>query len=168
MIAFNYFLQLTDKFDRAMKIFTFTLTIALVVRNSSPIGWIPLIACKVIYNKSIMNYLESAVRVFLPTLTVCILLDSIYFGHFTITAWNFFKVNVIDNRSAEFGVSSPMQFIYYYLPEALGNYTCWLIVLGIIYNLYECVNKRKIPYILVFSTFYLFVISNIPHKEDRF
>lgn len=151
-----------------MKLFTFTLTIALMVRNSSPIGWIPLILCKVIYNRSIANYVESAVRVFIPTLLVCILLDSIYFGHLTITAWNFFKVNVIENRSAEFGVSSPMQFIYYYLPEALGTYMCWLIGFGVVYHLYECVNKKKVPYILIFTAFYLFVISNIPHKEDRF
>lgn len=96
-------------------------------------------------------------------------MDSLYYGFFpTITAWNFFKVNVIDNRSAEFGISSPMQFIYVYIPDSLGFYVVPLICLGVVYNLYEHINKRSIPYFSIFTVFYLFIISNIPHKEDRF
>ena len=105
----------------------------------------------------------------LPTLAFAILVDSFYFGFFpTITAWNFFKVNVLENRSAEFGISSPLQFVKQYLPEAAGYYLLYLVVLGAIYNLYECANKRKLPYFTIFTGFYLLVISNIPHKEERF
>jgi hypothetical protein len=42
------------------------------------------------------------------------------------------------------------------------------IVVGALYNVYESIQKKVVPYIIIFVAFYLTVISNIPHKEDRF
>lgn len=107
LVAFNYFLQISSKQDNNVKMVAFSLSIALVVRNSSPIGWVPLILIKIISERNFPMFLDALIRVAIPTLFIAIMIDSLYFGWFpTITAWNFFKVNVLENRSAEFGVSS--------------------------------------------------------------
>lgn len=40
----------------------------------------------------------------LPCLAACIYADSIYYGRFTFTPWNFFKFNVLSGGSDTFGV----------------------------------------------------------------
>lgn len=43
-----------------------------------------------------------------------------------------------------------------------------LFVFGALYNAYESHNKQVIPYALIFTIFYLAIISMVPHKENRF
>ncbi len=51
----------------------------------------------------------------LPTIALIVALDSIYYGGLTLTARNFFVINVMQNKSADFGV----QPLWYYFTDAL-------------------------------------------------
>jgi hypothetical protein len=42
IIIFHYFLKITHKYDINIKLSAFLISIALVIRNTSIIGWIPL------------------------------------------------------------------------------------------------------------------------------
>jgi phosphatidylinositol glycan class B len=117
--------------------------------------------------KSIGNFIKAGALFAVPTLLFTILLDSLYYRKLTSTAWNFFVINVLENRSAEFGVSSPLAFIEEHMPEALYLLVPF-VILGLIHHIYEELYKRRVPYFVIFVAFYLLIISNVPHKEDRF
>lgn len=143
------------------------LPLAFAVRNTAPIGWVPLFIIKVLSVKSIGNFIKAGVLWAIPTFLITLLLDSLYYRKLTSTAWNFFVINVLENRSAEFGVSSSLTFIDEYMPEALQLLVPF-VMLGLIYYIYEELYKRRVPYFVIFVAFYLIIISNVPHKEDRF
>jgi len=48
VIAFYFFLEQKDKFTNKTVILTATITLSFMMRNTSPIGWIPLLALKVL------------------------------------------------------------------------------------------------------------------------
>lgn len=104
----------------------------------------------------------------MPTFIVIVAIDSIYYKQFTCTALNFLIINLIDNRSAEFGVSPPLAFFTDYLPKAFGNFMLPFMGLGVAYYILICKNKREMPYTVIFTLFYLLIISRVPHKEARF
>lgn len=53
---------------------------AFMMRNTSPIGWIPLLAYKVLYEGSLVPFILSGVFVALPILALCVFLDTSYYG----------------------------------------------------------------------------------------
>ena len=75
---------------------------------------------------------------------------------------------MIENRSAEFGVESSWKFITDYLPDKLGIIGYTLIIMGTIYNLYMCKNKKEMPAVFIFAFVNIIIISKVPHKEARF
>jgi hypothetical protein len=107
----------------------------LGIRNTSIIGWIPLLFIQIIKTKSFTNYIKAGILIALPSLIIIIGIDSIYYGELTCTAWNFLKINVLLNKSAEFGVDPPTKFIFYYLPKAFGYSGC-LTLIGFFYYVY--------------------------------
>jgi hypothetical protein len=167
LIIFWHFLEIKNRFDKHLAIIAFLISVAFVIRNTAPIGWIPLVIYKIIKDRSLINFIIAFILVVIPTLSVLILIDSVYYGELTITAWNFVKINVLENRSAEFGISSPCEFVLDHIPKSL-NYLTDIVYIGLIYYMFLCIKKRQFPLIIVFMSFYLVVISNIPHKEDRF
>ena len=60
-------------------IFTFLLTIEFMMRNTSPVAWIPLIIIKIIRDKSFMPFLISGIFIAIPTIILCVYLDSLYY-----------------------------------------------------------------------------------------
>ena len=70
------------------------------MRNTSPVGWIPLLLVKVIYDGSFKPFFLSLFIVAIPIIVACVILDSLYYskdGDFEIvvTSYNFLKVNVV-------------------------------------------------------------------------
>jgi hypothetical protein len=80
IIAFYYFLDVKDKFDKNVKLMTICLSLSFVVRISSPAGWIPLILWKIFKNKSFKPFLLSGFLIFIPILALSTILDSLYYG----------------------------------------------------------------------------------------
>jgi hypothetical protein len=50
-----------------------------MMRNTSPIGWIPLLFIKIIYEKTFTAYLISAFVVALPLMVGCVYIDSWFY-----------------------------------------------------------------------------------------
>ena len=93
------------------------------MRNTSPVGWIPLLFIKVFRDGAFLPFLFAAFTVAIPLIFGCVYLDSIYymgantssFGtsldardhnkkfEWTVTSYNFLKVNVIEGLSKYFG-----------------------------------------------------------------
>lgn len=93
------------------------------MRNTSPVGWIPLLLVKIIDEGAFLPFLTSGIFVALPLIFVIVYLDSIYYMgantsstgtsldtrdeakqfEWTVTGYNFLKINVIDGLSKYFG-----------------------------------------------------------------
>lgn len=90
---------------------TAMLTISFMIRNTSPIGWVPLLLIKIVKDKSLVAFIISGIVVFIPIVCFCTILDSIYYGELTFTAYNFLKANLTEGLSKYFGTDP----IYFYL-----------------------------------------------------
>ena len=80
IIAFYYYLDVGSKFNRSVVIMTTFLTISFMIRNTAPISWIPLLAVKVLFNRSLVPFLLSGLLVFLPIIGLTTCLDTHYYG----------------------------------------------------------------------------------------
>ena len=136
VIAFWFFLQQDSTFSRNTVALTAFITVSFIMRNTSPVGWIPLLLHKS-WNQSIVPFVISGVFVALPLLVACVYLDSIYYMHantsssgtsldhhsenkkfeWTITSLNFLKVNVLEGLSKYFGDHRFTEYIFKFLPE---------------------------------------------------
>ena len=94
-MVFKYFLDINSKFDRNIKMVAFCLSIALGIRNTSIIGWIPLLAIKLLQTKALVTFIKAAFFVALPTLLGIVIIDSLHYRQLTITAYNFILINVL-------------------------------------------------------------------------
>lgn len=139
------------------------------IRNTAIIGWIPLLIIKMGQTGGIAIFIRAALFFALPTFVLIVVIDSIYYRQLTVTAYNFFLVNIFENRSADFGIEPFGLFLTDILPMAFGPFLTLLVYLAAVpLELYLSKNKRKVPAVLTFAGFYLLVISLIPHKESRF
>ena len=167
IVVFNYYLDITKSYDKNIKIVALCLSIALGIRTTSIIGWLPLLFIKIMQIRTIIPFLKAGIFVALPTITGIIVIDSIYYKQFTVTGYNFMHINVVENRSAEFGTGSNLIFITEYLPYTLG-FLKYFIIFAIMYEVHNSSVRKRIPVTLIFVTFYLMVLSLVPHKESRF
>ena len=55
------------------------LTVGFMMRNTSPVGWIPLLIVKIIDEGAFVPFLKSGVFVALPLIFAVVYLDSIYY-----------------------------------------------------------------------------------------
>ena len=94
-----------------MVLLTFLLTTSFMIRNTSPIGWPPLILIKIVKDRSWIPFIKAFIFVFIPVTFLCVSIDSFVHGDFpVITSLNFMRVNVSEGLSKYFG-SAP--FTYY-------------------------------------------------------
>lgn len=97
IIAFYYFLNVRYIFDKNAAIMTALISLSFMMRNTSPVGWIPLLIYKVIYDGSLKALILSGIFIAIPIIGLCIGLDTLYFGadKLTITSLNFLEINVV-------------------------------------------------------------------------
>lgn len=173
VIAFYYFLEQRDKFNKNTVWLTATITLSFMIRNTSPIGWIPLLAIKVLYEGSLVPFLISALLVSVPVVLINIALDTLYFtgtlrmDNLVFTALNFVIVNIKDGLSEYFGSSDLDHYYRVSMPNGF-----WLaypvLCVGVFYHIYARRSQGKSPYLSYLVLFYVLVFSLIPHKEPRF
>lgn len=80
MIAFYFFIDQSNKFSLNTVILTALISMAFMMRNTSPIGWIPLLAHKVVFKGSLVPFILSGIFVALPILFLCTYVDTLYYG----------------------------------------------------------------------------------------
>lgn len=176
VIAFSYYLQLKNKFNASAVIFTALITISFMIRNTSPIGWIPLLFLKVIKEGSFFPLLISLITVAFPLMALCIYCDSIYYsksgcfdsGEITLTSLNFLKVNVYQGLSKYFGDEPFYSYIAAWMPLVFLVMYPFVFPAIYLYTKETYSNKKQQPYLTYFVAFYLLIFSLIKHKELRF
>jgi len=107
IIAFYYYLRIKAKFDSNTVIMTALITLSFMIRNTSPVGWIPLLFLKIIYEKTFLSFLIAGIFVAIPLIFLCVCLDSLYYGELTITSYNFVRANLVEGLSKYYGVDPP-------------------------------------------------------------
>ena len=78
-------------------IFTALQTIGFMMRNTSPIGWLPLIIIKIFRDGSFVPFLIAGIFVFLPIVGACVYLDSFYYwkANTVVSAFYYWKADTI-------------------------------------------------------------------------
>ena len=145
---------------------TTTITLSFMMRNTSPIGWIPLLAIKVLYEGALVPFLIAGIFVAVPVIAATVLVDTLYFtgtielNNIVFTAWNFFIRNLREGLSEYFGASQKIFYIGDSIPEGF-----WILypalVLGTFYHIYKRRSENKSPYLSYAIFFYLLVFSYI-------
>jgi hypothetical protein len=80
IIAFYYFLDVKNKFNKNTVIMTALISLSFVMRNTSPVGWIPLLISKIVYDGSFKSFALAGIFVSIPIIALGIALDSLYYG----------------------------------------------------------------------------------------
>lgn len=132
IIAFYFFLKVKSQFDRNVAIMTALITLQFMMRNTSPIGWIPLLLIKIYKEKSFKAFLISGLLIAIPLLFILILIDTIYYGScdLVITSVNFLKVNLLEGLSKYFGDDPFYWYILVFLPG------CVTVLYPFVFNSY--------------------------------
>ena len=66
-----------------------------MMRNTSPIGWVPLLAIKVLKEGSLIPFIMSAITVAIPIIVGSVVVDTWYYNSvdgssdWVLTGWNF-------------------------------------------------------------------------------
>ena len=106
---------------------TALLTLGFMMRNTSPVGWIPLLLIKVCRDGAFCPFLVAGIFVFLPLTFACIYIDSRFYQlnsptqsfEWTLTSLNFYRINVHEGLSKYFGDHDLLVYLKNFLPEML-------------------------------------------------
>ena len=141
-----------------------------MIRNTSPIGWPPLILIKIIKDRSWVPFLLAFVLVFIPVAVLSVAIDSYFYGDFpVITSLNFMRVNLAEGLSKYYG-SFPFHFYIFGVIPLFFTAAFPAVVFGYYAYLRDklTISRDQVPYMAILSLFYLFIFSLIAHKEVRF
>jgi len=108
----------------------------------------------------------SLFRIGVPVLVaigIGVLIDKWFYGEWVFTAWNYFKVNIIQGKASEFGVSPWYKYFYWNFIDLIPPFSLFILA-GIIYSLIKyrtnIFSLAVIPFLLVHII--------VAHKEPRF
>ena len=96
---------------------TSTITLSFMMRNTSPIGWIPLLAIKVLYEGALLPFLIAGIFVALPVIGITIAVDTQYFlgtidfQNWVLTSYNFLRRNILEGLSEYFGSDPKHKYV---------------------------------------------------------
>ena len=146
---------------------TFIVACSVMIRCSSAITWIPLLIDKVFLKRNFLKMVLNFIVIGVPTIFLALGLDSLYYGRWTLTPINFLNFNVIENGSANYGVSPPLWYVYFVIPFWM-NILLPFTLLGSLIYLKTSLMKCRFPFLIVTVLGLVGVASMIPHKEERF
>lgn len=141
-----------------------------MIRNTSPIGWPPLILIKIVKDRSWLPFISSFILVFIPVVFLSVAIDSYFYGEFpVITSLNFMRVNLSEGLSKYYG-SFPFHFYIFGVIPLFFTAAIPAVFFGYYAYLRDklAASKDQVPYMAILSLFYLLIFSLIAHKEVRF
>uniref|UniRef100_A0A0M3IUV6 Mannosyltransferase n=1 Tax=Ascaris lumbricoides TaxID=6252 RepID=A0A0M3IUV6_ASCLU len=139
--------------------------VTILIRPTAILLWVPLGFWHFMRSNSRCSLiLMTCLPAVLPVLVAAFALDSLAYGKWTLSAWNFAKFNVFEGGSAHFGVHPWHWFFLQGIPSVL---TVQLI--PIIGGAVMALRWRRVTLVpLVISLFYIIFHSCLAHKEHRF
>jgi GPI mannosyltransferase 3 len=170
IISLYYFSKITEKFDSNLCLVIGLQSLSFILRNTSPIGWVPILLYKAYQVgpcKMLGNYLVGFLLIFAPMVGAATAIDSWYYGALTIVPWNFIKVNVFEGLSQTFGSDPVLQYVAKEIPIRFNIFLPALL-LGILHHRSVCLNKKQMPYLVIYSLSIVIFLSMITHKEPKF
>ena len=139
-----------------------------MIRNTSPIGWPPLILLKMFKDRSFIPFILAFIFIFLPVVFLSIAVDSYFYNEFpVITSLNFMRVNLSEGLSKYYG-AFPFHFYIFGVLPLFFTAAIPAVYSGFFYYIRDQQNTRLVPYIAILSLSYVGVFSMIAHKEVRF
>ena len=148
-------------------ILTVLITISFIMRNTSIVPWLIPMAYKVFVHKTLMKFLFWGFAVAIPIIVISVAWDSYYYGGLTFTALNFLNFNVLSGQSKHFGINSPFNYVLIYpLIQMMTLYP--FLILGLVQDLIYHLKNKAFPLLSMIFWPYVFVLSLIGHKENRF
>ncbi len=116
-----------------------------------------------IFNRKNWKDLLVIIGIFLLVFVFGILVDSWFYGEFTISVWNYFDQNILQHKAAGFG-ESPWDYYLaclFHMPTKLIGTLFFLSIASAL------VFRLKSPFIWMILSFILFHMV-VSHKEERF
>lgn len=169
VVGFYFYLGQKDKFCTNTVILTALITVSFMIRNTSPVGWVPLLAYKVLKEGSLVPFIISGIFVAIPLIGFLIFVDSQFYGSekWVLTSYNFLEMNLLHGLSKYFGEDGPL---YYFIAGYPAIFT--LLVLPALFSMFSHIGFAsqlgKVPYCSFYVIFYLGFYTLIAHKEVRF
>lgn len=147
--------------------FLWIISFLFTIRPTSAIIWLPLCFYHICTrSKDLLHLIKNYLLIGATCLSISTIIDSLCYGTFVITPWEFFKINVLNNISESYGVENPFWYFLSGLPVILGieYFTFMRSILRIFY--WRQFHRETILLITIFWT--IFVFSCLGHKEFRF
>ena len=79
IFVFYFYRKQGNEFNFNTVMMTALLTLGFMMRNTSPVGWIPLLAIKVFRDGAFVPFLIAGIFVFLPLTVACVYIDSVFY-----------------------------------------------------------------------------------------
>lgn len=131
--------------------FTALLSVQFMIRNTAPVGWVPLLFVKVWKDDMLPWFALTALTIAMPILYLTVVLDSAAYmwlenrhlmGHYeqVITGWNFLRVNLFEHAALYFGAHPTWFYVGVYLP-ATFNLIYPLVIYSVVFYVREQMSK---------------------------
>ncbi len=141
----------------------FALGMAFLFRYQIALAATGLILWLILVKKSPLLQLVKILGAIVFIAGIGFLLDSYYYGDWTVTSWNYLNVNIFQSKASEFGVS-PWFFYFYYV----FRYAFFPIGIVILLSFFTVIAKDPKNIFVWTIVPFLAVHMIIPHKEVRF
>jgi len=79
VVAFSFFLEQKNRFNLGTVMLTALITLSFMMRNTSPIGWLPLLAIKVLFEGALCPFLIAGIFVALPLIFLIVCIDTWFY-----------------------------------------------------------------------------------------
>lgn len=140
------------------------LGLTCLIRISAIQMFLPAALFLFLYVPNPLEIILTTIPVMAAVMLAGIAIDSYFYGELTVSWWNFFDWNVVQNISSVFGVK-PFYFYFNTLWEVLLTNMLPLTAFGLFQSIAKW--KSVFPFFM-FVVPYFFFSSLQPHKEDRF
>lgn len=110
IIAFYVYLKLDKNLTKWTVIFTLLVSFEFTIRNTAPVGWVPLLFLKSFRDGAFCSFVITGLFVAVPFLVATTYIDSIFYSYetgkfeWTVTGYNFLHANLVEGGSLYFGV----------------------------------------------------------------
>ena len=162
-------MDLKDKFTSKTAILTALISISFMIRNTSAVGWLPLLAYKVLFEGSFVPFLKAGIFIALPVLALLIWVDTVMYNSdkWVVTSYNFLEMNILHGLSKYFGEDPWYWYVAVIIPFELHMLVPF-IPFAMVKHYQNTVRDKKVPYSIYYSVFYVVFFSAVKHKEERF
>jgi len=160
----SYFSE--DFLSSSSTVYLYPAALSIIMRPTSATFYIPLFLLHFYHSEDRFTLLAKSVKITVSIFAICIGIDSLWFGEYTITPFNFLKINVLDNIAVFYGRNG---FFGWYLIQGLPvscGFSYFFALVGIVQHQSFSNVQQGLFITLVFNWLVLEIGSE--HKEFRF